>query len=522
MIRYSSSFIFKEFDDEKKNNWFSLKDKKFLHNVDTFYYSVKLENDFTVNSTDKSCIFLRKYFNDLSTELKKTYDFILPLFIAGCEKYQLNLRPFSFASFYTINISCPELFDIFLAPVVPCSSNSEGGGSVTSEILVQLRSCLLWQYGTTKAFEYSYDCIKALCSFFHLTIREVKENRIDYCWHSNYLRSPAKFFNIENFRNMQVSRYKGVSYHYSFLPNNEVDNDYIALGKRSDKCFIRIYNKTREVVEQGYKPWFLKEWLFNELISRYDFYVLEKALLKKSWSFSYIARLQFYVENGSDPFYISECKNIIDGKIDKSIDDIAALADMLTPVLTIITNVEYQTMRRMSKSYCLLKLRDNSCYGPAERIYTYLDNHSLITEYLTRATFRLVDYDSGESNRSRLDYCAFWKALRNTKYIDVKKPPSYIRLLRDYTRKINIDIVKKRAMSSITTYSLYLKGVNMDNLIDDAASFINCLNDNDIYNMQHIKGKRINQISKLIIENGFSVLSGSYQIYNVDTGQIGG
>lgn len=519
MIRQSNSLIFKEFDDYKLENWFSIKDKKFLHNIDTFYYSVKLENDFTSKSKDEACLFFRKYFNDLSFDLKKSYDFCYPISIPGCEEYQLNLRPFCYAGYYSINIQCPDMFDIFIAPVVPTSSD---GDSLTSEFIVQIRSYLLWQYGVTKAFEYTYDCIKSLCSFFHLTIKEVKENRIDYCWHSNYLRNPAKFFNIDRFREMQVSRFKGVTYHYSFLPNNQVDNDYIALGKRSDKCFIRIYNKTREVVEQGYKSWFLKEWLFNELISRYDFYVLEKALLKKSWSFLYIARLQFYVENGSDSFYISECKNIIDGKIDKSIDDIAALADMLTPALTIITNVEYQTMRRMSKSYCLLKLRDNSGYGPAERIYTYLDNHSLITEYLTRATFRLVDYDSGESNRSRLDYCAFWKALRNTKYIDVKKPPSYIRLLRDYTRKINIDIVKKRAMSSITTYSLYLKGVNMDNLIDDAASFINCLNDNDIYNMQHIKGKRINQISKLIIENGFSVPSGSYQIYNVDTGQIGG
>lgn len=513
MIRKSSSLIFKELDSEKLNNWFDLKDKKFLHNIDTFYYSVKLDNDFSTNTEDCSCLEFRRFFACLSTDLKKNYEFNLPIEISGCEEYQLNLRPFSYASFYTINISCPDLFDIFIAPVVP-------GSSVTSEILVQLRSCLLWQFGVTKAFEYSYDCVKAICAFFHLSIMDVKENRVDYCWHSNYLRNPAKFFNIDNFRNMQVSRYKGVSYHYSFLPNNDVDNDYIALGKRSDKCFVRIYNKTREVVEQGYKSWFLKEWFFNGLISRYDFYVYEKALLNRSWSYSYKARLEFYIDYGADEKLINECKNILSGKIDKSIDYIAALANCLTPEPTIITNVEFQTMRRMSKSFQLLNLHDNTFYGPAERIYKYIDNHSLITEYLTRASLRLVEPNQEDTNKSRFDYCSFWKALRNTKFVDAKKSPKNIRLLRDYSRKINLEVVKNRALSSITTYSLYVKGVNNDGLIDDAAAFINCLNDNDIHKMQHVKNKRVSQISKLIIDSGFTPPLGVYQIYNNDTGEI--
>ena len=39
--------IYRELDDSECEYWFDFKQKKFLHNVDTFYYSVKLMEDFT-------------------------------------------------------------------------------------------------------------------------------------------------------------------------------------------------------------------------------------------------------------------------------------------------------------------------------------------------------------------------------------------------------------------------------------------------------------------------------------------
>ena len=53
--------------------------------------------------------------------------------------------------------------------------------------------------------------------------------------------------------------------------------DYLCFGQRGDKCFLRVYLKTKEVVEMGLKGWFLKLWQLQGLISRYDLYVLEKA-----------------------------------------------------------------------------------------------------------------------------------------------------------------------------------------------------------------------------------------------------
>lgn len=45
--------IQEEFAPEQSEEWFSKSSKKFLHNIDTFYYSVKLLDDFTQNGHSK-------------------------------------------------------------------------------------------------------------------------------------------------------------------------------------------------------------------------------------------------------------------------------------------------------------------------------------------------------------------------------------------------------------------------------------------------------------------------------------
>lgn len=487
--RLKTNLIFSELSSEQQVNWLDLKEKKFLHNIDTFYYSVKLINDFTQDSKDQYCLKLREFF---SQRIDRTvYNNSVPLSIPGID-VQLNLRTSHYAGFYNIDIECPELFDIFIADTVP--PGKEDSESVTSEIIVQLRSSLLWQYGATKAYEYSFCVVRKICDYFHLLIHEVKENRVDYCWHSNYLQNPEKFFRIDNFSKMQVSRYKRIRYEYAFKPNDEYENDYISLGKRGDKCFVRIYLKSKEVVEKGYKPWFFKEWLLNGLINRYDFYVYEKAFCKQSWKYVDIARLAFYAEYGKDEAYREECAAIVAEQEGHSDDYIANLADKLTPRVTLITNVEFQTMRRMSKSFELKQLRDNEDKGVERRIYDYLDCRSLITEYLTNSTLRLVEA-SGDTNKSRRDYCSFWKALRSCKIVDVKKSQKELKLTRDYTRKMNKDIVKKRMINAAITFGLYDKGINNDDVVQDAADILLMLNDNDIYELKRQKEKKIKQFN---------------------------
>lgn len=513
--RQKNNLIFKELSDDERINWFDLKNNKFLHNIDTFYYSVKLINDFTADSEDVNCLELRKFFRDNID--RNTYNSCVPLNLPGVDA-QLNLRTSHYAFFYNINIECPDLFDIYIADTVP--GGKDDTESVTSEIIVQLRSTLLWEYGVTKAYEYSIDIVKQICAYFGLEILEVKENRVDYCWHSNYLQNPEKFLRIDNLVKMRVSTFKRVRYDYAFRPNDEYENDYIAMGKRGDKCFLRIYLKSKEVVEKGYKGWFLKEWLLNGLISRYDFYVYESAYNKQSWKYVDMARLEFYAEYGSDPKLKEQCAAIVAGTETHGDDYISKLADQLTPRVTLITNVEYQTMRRMSKSFELLALKDNEDKGAESRIYDYFANRSLITEYLTHSVFRLVEPD-GDTNKSRRDYCAFWKALRSCKMVDVKKSPKNIKLQRDYTRNLNKEIVKKRMINSAITYSIYDKGINQDDVLQDAADILLMLNDNDIYQLKKHKEKKLQQYSNIIYQLPLdSDRHRRITLINNDTGEV--
>ena len=480
------SKIYNEFSEDNKIYWFDMKDKKFLHNIDTFYYSVKLVNDFTADSTDINYKRFTKYFQK---QLEDLNDF------AGCKPFnlipdeQLNLRSFTFSRFYNICIECPDLYDIFIASKVP---EGAAGESVTSEIVVQIRSYMLWMYGINESFERSFHVVQDICRKLNLEILEVKENRVDYCWHSNYLQNPEEFFRIDRFTKMQVSRFTRVHMEYAFKPNDEYECDYISLGKRSDKCFVRIYLKSKEVVEQGYKPWFFKFWLFNGLINRYDNYIYEECFRMQSWKYVDTARIKFYSEYGSDPADIKWCNKVLSGELEVSPDSLNREANRLTPKLTLITNVEYQTMRKMSKSYTLLPLKDNTKYDVAKRVYDYLDNRMLITDYLTHSTLRLVEPNS-DQNKSRRDYVAFWESLRRTKMIDTKLPNNKLKLVREYNRHLCKDVVKKRMLNSAITLGFYTRGMNDDDVLLDCTEALLRLNDNDIQSMKKSKIKKSRQ-----------------------------
>ncbi len=488
-LRRIQSKIYNELDTENQEYWFDMKQQKFLHNIDTFYYSIKLSNDFTADSKDRGYKKLIRYFK---IAMEDIYEF------NGCkpfhliEEEQLNLRPFTFSRFYNICIECPDLYDIFIASKVPEGADGE---SVTSEIVVQLRSYMLWMYGVHESFERSYHVVQKICDNFGLEILEVKENRVDYCWHSNYLQDPEEFFRIDKFTKMQVSRFRRVHMEYAFKPNDEYECDYIAMGKRSDKCFVRIYLKSKEVVEQGYKPWFFKFWLFNGLINRYDNYIYEECFKMQSWKYVDTARIKFYSEYGSDQNMISWCRKVLDGVIDVSPDVLNRHANNLTPKLTLITNVEFQTMRKMSKSFPLIPLhRDNSKYDVAQRVYDYIDNRFLIADYLTHSTLRLVQPDD-QANKSRRPYIAFWEAMRRTKMIDCKLPKQKLKLIREYHRNLCKDVVKRKMLNSVLTYGFYTRGINEDDVLIDCTEALLRLNDNDIHHMKVSKIKKSRQFN---------------------------
>lgn len=57
---------------------------------------------------------------------------------------------------------------------------------------------------------------------------------------------------------MRVDRFKDALLHTSKKGSEDFEIDYLAIGKRSDKIFIRIYLKSKEVVEKVINHGFLK------------------------------------------------------------------------------------------------------------------------------------------------------------------------------------------------------------------------------------------------------------------------
>lgn len=513
--------IMQELSSDDNNFWFNYKRQKFLHNIDTFYYSVKLTDDFTANTKDWAVLQFRNIFNNLREQMG--FRELVPFYLESIKK-NMNFLNMSYGKYYNVCLECPEYFHVFIANKVPPAA--DGQESVTCEIIVQIRSYMLWMYGVHAAFEKSMEYVQAIIDQFGFHVAFVQENRIDYCWHSNYLTSPEKFFTIENFYKMRVDRYRGANFHTAKVGSEDYEVDYVSLGSRGGKCFVRIYLKSKEVVEQGYKAFFLKLWLFHGMINRYDLYCYEEAYVRRSWSFMTIARLQFYVEHGVNALMKKRCLELI-AQYDQSgrvTDVMLELANRLTPKVHLIVNVEYQTMRKGSKTYNLIPFRENRLKGCAERVYDYLDNRPLISEYLTRDIFRLVE-PSGDSNKSRRDYCGFWKALRAAKMIDARKLPEQLHLTRDYHRQLNKEQMKKTVLNKVVTFGIYSKGLNNDNPLKDCMDALLRVNDNDIQDAIRYKQKKSNQFNEDelaavcddVVEHDFALIDkASGEIYDYD------
>ena len=481
--------LYKDMSAGDQDHWFSCKQKKFLHNIDTFYYSVKFKNDFRLNTQDSRVLRMRRYF-------KLQYDYLqnedmVDLYLPNLGKY-LVLKPVTFSRFYTTCLSYPEYFDIFLAPVVPKAA--DGGESVTCELIVQIRSYMLWIMGVKDAFENSFEYVKNLAEYFGLEIDYVQENRVDYCWHTNYFKDPEAFFSPDNFYKMRVDRFKNATYVTNKVGTEDYEIDYVALGKRSDKVFVRIYQKTREVIEQNYKPWFLQIWAMNGLISEYDKWVYERCFEKKNWFYRYTARLEFYLQHGTDAEMLQKVKDILSGAVTVEEDALIKLADQLTPWLHYVMNVEYQTMRRHSKSYDLVPFKDHGNKGVCKRIYDYLDNRKIITEYLTEHVFKMVEKE-GDPKKYRRPYCDFWVRLRRTKCLDMKMTSDQVKLVRNYNRKLSVESMKKRVVNSAVTLGIYMRGINQDSPLQDCFEALLRMNDNDIYAAQRYKTKKLRQFN---------------------------
>ena len=74
--------IYQEFNDTDREYWFDFKKNKFLHNIDTFYYSVKLLEDFTDDTKDAAVLKLRQFFDKKKSLLASRHGESVPVYLS--------------------------------------------------------------------------------------------------------------------------------------------------------------------------------------------------------------------------------------------------------------------------------------------------------------------------------------------------------------------------------------------------------------------------------------------------------
>ena len=106
------------FDEEY---WYKRQQKKFMHNIDTFYFSVKLQDDFTESSESNNVKNVRKVIRKYS-RCSDSVPFTEVFFDSA-----VLYRKGSFGTkhmTYDFRLEVPEQFDFFFASKVPESSES--------------------------------------------------------------------------------------------------------------------------------------------------------------------------------------------------------------------------------------------------------------------------------------------------------------------------------------------------------------------------------------------------------------
>ncbi len=471
--------VFGELTPEEKVSWFDLKRNKVTAHVDTLYYSVSVYGDHPDSISDNM--------QELLDALRAAKSRKNACFEAYEELFGLEVQAGRFAQFYEYKLSLNENFDIFIASYIPTDH--------TPRIVVQLRTRMLVLDGTFQAVCKSFAYVERILDYYGLEVDKVYENRIDYAFHTNLIQNPYRFFSDK----LLLKKLKSKLRLYHKVGNigaSGIDIDYVSFGNRkSNDVFVRIYNKSREVVEKNYKSFFFDKWLADGLINRYDFYVYSKAYAYSSFvTGMLVGRIDWYLEFGKDEEKKKELAKVKESCFVKSdnTDFLRKKVDVILPPATLIVNVEYQTKR---KFYCSLDgylgvssflqdLDSGLCNLridlPLKRLHTILACRKEICDYLTSTSLSFVDKKGTKEEQ----LSKWWSIIHSCKIEDYNKME--LALWRSHSRQTDIEKHKRKFCSTVASVSL-LKNQDIfedsprSSFIEDISDVLCILNDNDFY-----------------------------------------
>lgn len=486
LVEQKRSKLFNEFNLEEQEKYFSQSGKKFIPHVDTLYYSIFIKGDckarkeYDANDTVKLpdgmydfidfLSYAKSQFNEYGEDFWFDYD------------KSLLFRRMSFARIYDFCIGKEGYYDIFIASSIPNNS--------TPRIVVQLRSIGLWAIGEYELIKECYDAVKDLLFEYDLEIFKCQENRIDFCYHTNAIQNPKMFYGDETLENHLSTTLSLGSKIFNVVnkgDTNTIDVSYLSLGMRtSNNIFFRSYNKVREVIEKGYKGFFIEFWFNSKLINYYDYYVYTYAISKgQCYDYIYLGMLEFYLEFGHDPAIKEKFLALKNAK-SFSLVNIKKVVPLYCPMPTLVLNIEYQCMRKFFYSadkFFEVQAISHECeYHPLLKLFQILDNRKEFLKYLTSYTvsFKKKISSPVRDSKGHYDeeiYLDFWKRLRRVKLDSTINIGFY----REYTRKTNKQLLVSRLKGVMASLSLYDDNWDTD-INEDMSNLICILNDNDVIN----------------------------------------
>lgn len=458
-----NSKIFSEFSPEEQKKYFGVKEKKVSHHVDTLYYCITIEGD----KVDNDNIALSALVSTLSKyKQDKLSKPGVDLIFCG-----LDVIPTGF-SVYQYHLQLNECFDIFIADNIP---NDD-----TPRICVQLRSRFIVLEGISQAIVKSYNYVKAILDKYYLKVNLVRENRIDYAFHTNIIQSSKEYFSDEYLVEHLKCKLKDGQ---KWFKTKDMAVDTISFGNRaSNNVFIRMYNKVREVIEKNYKSFFFDKWKEDGLISEYDYFVYTEAYASRSYVVGVlIGRIKWYLTYGKNEEYKQELRELLKTchvKADNTAEIEKKLKGAL-PCPTMIFNIEFQTKRRFYStcdSYIKAHVFKYKGIPELARLYKLLYLRKDFLDYLTTSTICFVD-KKGTKDEVMTHW---WKRIHSVK-IEYSSS-SVIELMRDHTRETDIKRAKHRVLSAIAQFNIINKqSLDERSFVEDCSDVLSYLNDNDFY-----------------------------------------
>ena len=402
-------------------------------------------------------------------------------------------------SIYEWCISMPECFDIFISSYLPTAE--------TPRIVVQLRSRYLVLEGVKKAVEESFKYLREFLSPFGLLPLRVRENRIDYAFHTNLIQDPVRFFDDDKLRIHCKTNLRKYS---KYGDTRDFKLDTLNLGRRkSNSIFFRGYNKGREMVEMNYKAFFIDRWYREGLISSFDKYVYETAYRMKAYrSGILVGRLKWYLEFGRNEELKDKCRQLLATDFVRSdnFDHIERSIQGVIPEPTLIFNVEYQCKRKffatcaewlgfktslaetlevppcgaVPSEYTLPQFCDpllSELFGlifSGREIVDYLTGFGNVVSFVSDRNMSLKDFKkAGEP------YIWWWRRLRNT-------PIDYgfstvVELYRSYDLNMSFDRSRRIFEGNVARLSMISNNhTDKRSFVEDIADALCAVNDNDV------------------------------------------